>query len=96
MICVRCGAATRVYDSRPQTTGEVRRRRRCDSCGERFETVERPSGTTFSSSALLAAAPKRRARSGSEILKAHSRARRQIEEMQDCAAAEEFDYLPDA
>lgn len=40
MLCRNCGASTLVLDSRELTTGEVRRRRQCKKCGERFNTRE--------------------------------------------------------
>lgn len=43
MRCPHCGAEdTRVVDSRPADAGTaIRRRRACESCGERFTTYER-------------------------------------------------------
>ena len=42
MRCSHCGAAdTRVIDSRPaESNSVIRRRRECESCGERFTTFE--------------------------------------------------------
>ena len=48
MECPKCGRESRVLDSRPEPN-QVRRRRKCRSCDERFTTVER-----------LAVAPKQR------------------------------------
>lgn len=39
MTCPHCDGETRVVDSRP-TQDNVRRRRQCLICGERFTTVE--------------------------------------------------------
>ena len=39
-VCPRCGApGSRVVDSRPHDLGR-KRRRQCDSCGERHSTIE--------------------------------------------------------
>lgn len=40
MNCPRCGGKAVVVDSRQYPTGEVRRRRKCGSCGHRFSTLE--------------------------------------------------------
>ncbi|MEN6527568.1 MAG: hypothetical protein ABFD65_13885 [Candidatus Polarisedimenticolia bacterium] len=41
MKCVKCGhASTSVVDSRPDKAEAIRRRRRCDGCGARFNTWE--------------------------------------------------------
>ena len=40
MNCPRCGGKAVVVDSRKYPTGEVRRRRKCGSCGHRFSTLE--------------------------------------------------------
>ena len=43
MQCPNCQQRTRVIETRAAEDGAAtRRRRRCDSCGERFTTVERP------------------------------------------------------
>lgn len=43
MKCPNCGAVgrTRVLDTGPDTTGDIRRRRECAECGYRFNTLER-------------------------------------------------------
>lgn len=40
-MCPKCGESSVVYDSREQPDGSIVRRRRCLSCGAKFETVER-------------------------------------------------------
>ncbi|MDI3318113.1 MAG: transcriptional regulator NrdR [Bacillota bacterium] len=41
MNCPFCGGPTRVVDSRPSDDGAaIRRRRRCERCGQRFTTYE--------------------------------------------------------
>lgn len=37
--CPSCGSESGVYDSRPRH-GTVQRRRRCNQCGERWNTLE--------------------------------------------------------
>ena len=42
MLCPLCHSASRVLDSRPAAAdAAVKRRRRCEQCGERFTTWER-------------------------------------------------------
>lgn len=42
-ICPRCGEADGlVYDSRPQPSGWILRRRRCPHCYETWKTIEVP------------------------------------------------------
>ena len=48
MNCVKCNSATSVVDSRPlkfckkvnEETSAIKRRRKCNSCGHRFNTIE--------------------------------------------------------
>jgi transcriptional regulator NrdR family protein len=40
--CLRCKGETRVVDSRPTLTTDLRRRRVCLDCGYRFTTLEIP------------------------------------------------------
>lgn len=40
MNCPRCGAATKIEETRSSPEGETRRYRRCTRCGRRFATVE--------------------------------------------------------
>lgn len=41
LLCGFCGGTTSVSDSRPaRGVDGIRRRRRCNNCGERFTTVE--------------------------------------------------------
>ncbi len=47
MKCPYClGTQTRVIDTREDNAGNVRRRRRCLTCGKRFTTIERAVITT--------------------------------------------------
>ncbi|MBN1874459.1 MAG: transcriptional repressor NrdR [Anaerolineae bacterium] len=47
MKCVYCGSnKTKVIDTRHDTQGNVRRRRECENCGQRFTTLERAILTT--------------------------------------------------
>ena len=42
MRCPYCSNDnTKVTDSRPTETGEIKRRRQCEQCGKRFTTYER-------------------------------------------------------
>ncbi len=39
--CPECGKVdTAVTDSRPSPSGDIRRRRKCHACGDKFTTVE--------------------------------------------------------
>jgi len=38
--CLKCNSSTSVVDSRPQETSAIKRRRKCNSCGYRFSTIE--------------------------------------------------------
>lgn len=38
--CLKCGTKTQVYDSRLTEDGELRRKRKCPSCGARHATIE--------------------------------------------------------
>ena len=42
VICPKCGGSLRAFhtDNTSRTPGQTYRRRRCTSCGARFETVE--------------------------------------------------------
>lgn len=40
MICPECACATTVMETREQSDGSIRRRRRCLECGMRFTTME--------------------------------------------------------
>jgi transcriptional regulator NrdR family protein len=40
MNCIKCNSATSVVDSRPQETSAIKRRRKCGTCGHRFNTIE--------------------------------------------------------
>lgn len=40
MKCPKCGAETKVADSRRPIGSEIHRRRACCGCGHRFNTVE--------------------------------------------------------
>jgi transcription elongation factor Elf1 len=40
MNCLKCNSNTSVVDSRPQETSAIKRRRKCNSCGYRFSTIE--------------------------------------------------------
>ena len=40
MNCLKCNSSTSVVDSRPQETSAIKRRRKCNSCGYRFNTIE--------------------------------------------------------
>ena len=40
MNCLKCNSSTSVVDSRPQETSAIKRRRKCNSCGYRFSTIE--------------------------------------------------------
>lgn len=42
--CPKCGADTKVYDSRATVTGNILRRRKCLACEFRFNTLERYTG----------------------------------------------------
>ena len=47
MICPYCQHnESRVIDTTKDAHGGIRRRRQCDSCGQRFSTLERPILTT--------------------------------------------------
>ncbi|MGB4594598.1 MAG: transcriptional regulator NrdR [Anaerolineaceae bacterium] len=47
MICPYCQhEESRVIDTTKDAHGGIRRRRQCDSCGQRFSTLERPILTT--------------------------------------------------
>lgn len=47
MICPYCQhKESRVIDTTKDAHGGIRRRRQCDSCGQRFSTLERPILTT--------------------------------------------------
>ncbi len=47
MKCPYCRSSrTRVIDTREDTYGNIRRRRKCLECGKRFTTMERPVITT--------------------------------------------------
>jgi len=48
MDCPRCGAGTRVLESRRAADGATRRRRRCPSCEHRFTTFERIEAASLS------------------------------------------------
>lgn len=39
--CPKCGSDSMVYGTKMLKTGEIRRRRRCTSCGLRFSTIEK-------------------------------------------------------
>lgn len=39
-MCPKCGADSRVYDSREQEDGRIVRHRRCLDCDTKFKTVE--------------------------------------------------------
>ncbi|UCD39630.1 MAG: hypothetical protein JSV87_04260 [Candidatus Bathyarchaeota archaeon] len=38
--CIKCGKKTAVYDSRLTVDGDLRRKRKCPSCGFRYATIE--------------------------------------------------------
>ena len=40
MNCTKCNGTTSVLDSRRQETSAIKRRRKCGSCGYRFNTLE--------------------------------------------------------
>jgi|TARA_R110000782_G_scaffold95567_1_gene179607 transcriptional regulator NrdR family protein len=40
MNCIKCKGTTSVVDSRPQETSAIKRRRKCGTCGHRFNTIE--------------------------------------------------------
>lgn len=40
MICPECGGTTTVIETREQSDGSIRRRRKCTKCGMRFTTME--------------------------------------------------------
>lgn len=40
IFCPKCRIPTQVLDSRGTTENEVRRRRKCSDCGQRFTTYE--------------------------------------------------------
>lgn len=40
VTCDKCGDKTQVLDTRSRADGTVKRRRECQSCKERFSTVE--------------------------------------------------------
>lgn len=40
MICPKCYGKTYVYDTRPRSDENIRRRRSCTECGYKFTTVE--------------------------------------------------------
>ncbi len=39
-MCPRCGADSTVYDSRERPDGQILRKRQCQECGAKFETLE--------------------------------------------------------
>jgi len=39
-FCPKCEADSTVSDSRLRTDGNIRRRRSCDKCGEKWSTIE--------------------------------------------------------
>ena len=39
-MCPQCGADSLVYDSREFRDGSIIRRRKCQVCGTKFETIE--------------------------------------------------------
>ncbi len=40
MKCPKCQSGCNVYDSRARKSGEIRRRRKCKKCENRFTTLE--------------------------------------------------------
>ena len=40
MNCIKCKGTTSVVDSRPQETSAIKRRRKCGTCGHRFNTIK--------------------------------------------------------
>tara|TARA_R110000796_G_scaffold184425_1_gene301010 strand:+ start:108 stop:401 length:294 start_codon:yes stop_codon:yes gene_type:complete len=40
MNCIKCKGTTSVVDSRAQETSAIKRRRKCGTCGHRFNTIE--------------------------------------------------------
>lgn len=46
-MCPVCGEDSRVYDTREQPDGTIRRIRCCSVCGARFSTEERFVGMVF-------------------------------------------------
>lgn len=40
IMCPKCAIPTQVIDSRGTSENEVRRRRKCSDCGQRFTTYE--------------------------------------------------------
>jgi transcriptional regulator NrdR family protein len=54
MRCTACPAATHVLDTRPAGDHAIRRRRECESCGERFTTIERTIAADEIETAVLA------------------------------------------
>ena len=40
MNCIKCKGTTSVLDSRRQETSAIKRRRKCGTCGYRFNTIE--------------------------------------------------------
>ena len=40
MNCIKCNGTTSVLDSRRQETSAIKRRRKCGTCGHRFNTIE--------------------------------------------------------
>ena len=48
MNCTNCGCATSVIDSRAKEDGAfIGRRRKCDSCQSKFNTLEIPADTGY-------------------------------------------------
>lgn len=52
MICPICECKTRVLET-GEAAGEVKRRRECRSCGERFNTIERSEDAEIGEAARL-------------------------------------------
>lgn len=48
-MCPVCGEDSRVYDSREQPDGTIRRKRHCSACGACFSTEERFVGMVLMS-----------------------------------------------
>lgn len=52
--CAKCGGASRVIDCYGQPdTHEIRRRRKCVLCGQRWNTVEQRAGALPSKAAVI-------------------------------------------